>query len=150
MRRLQALSAIGYTFEDLAVRLGFAKPYKAYLSQLARGETARVFATTAAKVRRLSAELSGRPGPSDRCRAQAVRKGWVTVAAWDNIDDPNCKPDIGSHVSDDEEIDATTLSSHDRWMIVIELSRTMSAKQVAERTGLSERTVVRYRTRHAA
>lgn len=91
-RRLQALNAIGWTFEDLAPRL-HTKP--SHLRAIARGaESAqKLYRTTADRITDLYRQLAGVPGPSQISRSRAAAKGWLSPVWWDNIDDPDEQPD---------------------------------------------------------
>jgi hypothetical protein len=95
-RRLEALAALGWTFGDLAQRFGVdtTTPRKWCVHPL-------VARTTAERVKQLYRDLAATPGPSERARRRAVRKGWAPPAAWDDIDDPNAKPDLGGEPDPD-------------------------------------------------
>lgn len=95
-RRIQALVAAGWSFVVLAKEMGFNDRA---LASLARAD--RVTVATARKIKDgykrlnvLTPEQYGvRPHARSLARRVAAREGWVTAAAWDNIDDPNCTPD---------------------------------------------------------
>jgi hypothetical protein len=98
-RRLQAL-AVGYAarypheqdggwpFDVLAGRLG-VHPDTVCRLRASRQYTS---AAMAGAIQALCRELHGRPGPSPSCRARALTRGWVPLAAWDDIDDPEATP----------------------------------------------------------
>lgn len=92
-RRLRALVAIGWTFDDLAHQLGYAS--KGSL----RNITARRYVSPATekRVRALYDRLSMTHGPSSRSRAIARGRGWAPPLAWDDdsIDDPAAEPNVG-------------------------------------------------------
>lgn len=92
MRRLRALVAIGWPIDQLAPQLGI---YPTALGNIARGELAHVRIATADTVALHYQHLIRRPGPSNRGRILARKKGWHGPAAWDGaaIDDPNAKPE---------------------------------------------------------
>ncbi|WP_217235418.1 hypothetical protein [Streptomyces sp. AC555_RSS877] len=91
MRRLRALVAIGWPIDQLAPQLGI---FPTALGNITRGELANVRATTADTVALHYQHLIRRPGPSNRSRILARKKGWHGPAAWDdNIDDPNAQPE---------------------------------------------------------
>jgi hypothetical protein len=94
MRRLRALVAIGWPIDQLAPQLGI---YPTALGNIARGELAHVRIATADTVALHYQHLIRRPGPSNRGRILARKKGWHGPAAWDGaaIDDPNAKPETG-------------------------------------------------------
>ncbi|HOW94059.1 MAG TPA: hypothetical protein PLF91_06175 [Mycolicibacterium fallax] len=93
-RRLQALVAFGYTQSDLCSRLGMSATNGTCLFSGTRG---LVTATTARKIEALFDALQLIPGPSDRARQRAARRGWAPPLAWDEdtIDNPDARPDRG-------------------------------------------------------
>src|SRR5665647_2260475 len=93
IRRILALHAIGWSADDIAARLGCSVQW---VRQLRSRTTHPVLATTARRVARLYDELSGMPGPSERSRFLALRAGWAPPLAWDDIDDLDATPDLGT------------------------------------------------------
>lgn len=96
VRRLQGLVAIGWTQDVLARRLGIApRNAKRLFNSSDRMVTARYARAVAA----LFDELQMTPGPSDRARRHAERRGWVPPLAWDedSIDDPAARPVQTTH-----------------------------------------------------
>ncbi|MFG1659041.1 hypothetical protein ACGFIY_21165 [Micromonospora chersina] len=88
-RRLQGLAAEGHEARDLAGRLDVT------CTLLIRWRNPNVTAITRRRhndIVQLAESLAGTPGPSRLARTIAHRKGWVPVAAWDDIDDPKAKP----------------------------------------------------------
>lgn len=83
LRRVQALVAIGWTIAELARRLDIPR---LRLDRL--DERSHVQAQTARAVDALFRELCMTPGPSNRARRAAERKGWPPPLAWDDIDNP--------------------------------------------------------------
>lgn len=96
IRRLQAMSAIGYTQSDLCRRLGITPSNSTCLF---RGHRSKVLASTALRVAALYDELSMTSGPSQAARGRAQRLGWSPPLAWDDedINDPDATPDTGTH-----------------------------------------------------
>lgn len=92
-RRLRALVAIGWPIDQLAPQLGI---FPTALGNIARGELAQVRIVTADAVAFLYQHLVRQPGPSNRARILARKKGWHGPAAWDGaaIDDPAAVPEI--------------------------------------------------------
>lgn len=93
-RRLQALFALGWRYQDLGDRLGVGK---ARVWSLVQGDQTRVYLATAAKVRALYDELSMTvpEGPTfDRQRRWAAKLGFAPPLAWDDedLDDPAAQP----------------------------------------------------------
>lgn len=100
-RRLQALTAAGWSVQRLAGRLGTDR---AHAGRIIRGDNPRVTAATALQVRALCGELWDKLPPegthrekiaASRARNHARRMGWVPLAAWDAIDDPDAAPAAG-------------------------------------------------------
>lgn len=94
VRRLQALSAVGWTFEDLGHRIG---KHRSVLQQICRpkhGPT--VNRDTAEAVRVVYEKLEQEDGPSDQGRQRAERKGWPDPSNWFGVDmdDPQAQPKI--------------------------------------------------------
>ncbi|SCF42967.1 hypothetical protein GA0070563_112165 [Micromonospora carbonacea] len=89
MRRLQGLAYAHYSSDDLAPMLDLIpEAVRRY-----RSGTHRMIAETRAhSIRVIARHLDGTWGPSPRARAHALRQGWVSLAAWDDIDDPRAKP----------------------------------------------------------
>jgi DNA-binding CsgD family transcriptional regulator len=138
VRRVRALVAIGHPVAHLAQQFGI---YPTALGNIARGELQNVRATTADTIALEYRELCRTPGPSQRARNEARRKGWHGPLAWDDIDDPNCEPEIDEH-------------SDKRHKAVIDLERVArltavgkSAEQIAAELGCHKRSVVRARRR---
>lgn len=91
-RRLRALAVAGWPTAYLADRLGV---HRSRVERLRRCTTDWVTPATAAAVRALTFELADRQGPSQRSRDAAKRLGWLSLAVWDDIDDPAAVPDAG-------------------------------------------------------
>lgn len=91
VRRLRALSAIGWSQSYLAARLGKAT---SAVHILVVGRHDRVQRRIADAVAALYDELSMTPGPSEYARTTARRNGWAAPLAWDEdaIDQPDARP----------------------------------------------------------
>ena len=83
--------------------------------------------------------LSGSMGRSVRTIKRAAAAGWSPPMAWDDIDDPAEQPNLGTYEAGlGEDFDeAVRTLTRDGW----------SAARIAEQLGVSERSVVRARTR---
>lgn len=94
-RRLQALAAIGWTYAEIAARIGKNTPA---VQRVAQGCDPRVRTVTAEAIRRVYEQLSMTPGPSTLVRGYATRHGWPPPLAWDDdlIDDPDATPNLSS------------------------------------------------------
>lgn len=145
-RRLRALIALGWPSDALAGRLGL----ETRQGVLLMGVSGRVSVRNARRVDALYAELSMTPGPSRKSREVAARQGWPPPLAWDDIDDPDEVPLIGSRkpgaVDDlavefflDGRIEFSRLTRGEGTEAVRRLAaRGMTRGQLAELTGLSD------------
>jgi len=94
-RRVQALYALGWTWDALAAEMGVRKGSVWRLAHGAHCTDRGVYRETAAAVVALFERLCmTRPEGwvADRARNVAIRNGWVPPLAWDNIDDPSEQP----------------------------------------------------------
>lgn len=97
-RRLHALVCLGWPLTVLATQGGMSEHTLQRLSS--SPADARVEAATARKVADLFQRLSRvtptsagvSPATVKRMRTLAARKGWVSAAAWNDIDDPSERP----------------------------------------------------------
>lgn len=106
-RRLRALRAIGWTWDQLAVELGVSR---SVAFQWGVDKPRGVYRETAQTVADAYARLSMQPQTgwvADRARVRAARLGYAPPLAWDNIDDPREKPQTGGkgQVFDDVIVD---------------------------------------------
>lgn len=136
MRRLRALVAIGWPIEQLAPQLGI---FPTALGNIARGELRNVRATTADAVALLYQQLVRQPGPSNRSRILARKKGWHGPLAWDDIDDPAAQPEVEQPTELD--LKRNDLAVVRRAEIEHLDAFNLSTREIAERLGLAENTV---------
>ncbi|MFD7416831.1 hypothetical protein [Kitasatospora purpeofusca] len=100
-RRVQALAAAGWPATAVADRLGCTNTNITYL--LRQCGSGNVNLRTADQIRRIYLELwNQRPEDhgvsshiASRTRRYAARQGWHPAAVWDDIDDPNDRPQYG-------------------------------------------------------
>lgn len=92
IRRIHALVAIGWSMEHQAERLGINK--RVIQGFAAKSPETRTRVATAKRYADLYDELHMTPGPSQRARLIAKRKGWMPPLAWDDIDDPGEQPNL--------------------------------------------------------
>lgn len=129
-RRLQALSALGWSLDDMEAACGIQFTS---LAAVRSGKTARVHAKADAPIRDMYKRLHMTPGPSQKAATVARGKGWVPPLAWDNIDDPMESPSVAGK---------THLTG--TGMIADLLAFGITDKHtLAHRTGLNVRTVER-------
>ncbi|MCX4470485.1 hypothetical protein OOK41_09215 [Micromonospora sp. NBC_01655] len=91
-RRLRALAALGWRWQDIGDRMGVTGSAVAILA----ASTGLVELATAARVQIIYRDLSTRLGPSRITADRATAKGWHGPMAWADIDDPTCEPDNAS------------------------------------------------------
>lgn len=114
-RRLQALAAIGWNNQRIADRLGWRWQN---VRALACGTPQHVFKATADRVAAIYRDLCAQPGPSAHARAAAARRGWLSPIAWDNIDDPNARPQVDTGVGHtDDQVDEIAVERAARGMV---------------------------------
>jgi len=90
-RRIQALTANGYSAQDIADHTGLAKEQ---VQRIANQFYPRVRRSVAERVAKTFDQLALVPGDSWMSRARARRNGWPPPLAWgDDIDDPNAAPE---------------------------------------------------------
>lgn len=92
VRRLRALQAIGWTQTEIARRMGWTVQN---LNRYFISEPDSIRAGTAQEIAALFDQLQLIPGPSQRARNYASKRGWPPPLAWyeDAIDDPTAAPD---------------------------------------------------------
>lgn len=164
-RRIHALAAIGWTYDDLAPRLGVTGQNVGYLASRSSGMVQRGIAH---RVIRLYDELSMTPGPSNIARLRALSRGWAPPLLWDDdtIDDPNASPHDArrSHharaadyvpaepIIDEVAIarvlngDRVAITKEERLIVVTRLAaQGWSDRQIAQLLGMTDRTIFRDR-----
>lgn len=101
-RKLQALVALGWSYPEIGARLGVKKPR---VGHLVRQMHKTVTKTTAAQVDAVYRELCMQTPPARtgqeryaiaRAKIAAGRFGWAPPLAWDDIEDIDATPDLGS------------------------------------------------------
>ncbi|WP_028654869.1 hypothetical protein [Nocardioides sp. J54] len=102
MRRVQALCAIGYALHWQGTRLNYQK---ANMWALVRGDKPYITGAVDRRIRELYDELCMKPRTSTlstekasitKAHRMAAREGWAPPLAWDNIDDPDERPNLGA------------------------------------------------------
>jgi hypothetical protein len=89
MRRIQALAVMGWPISHTAQAAGIRGTQ---VNELMAGRRKRIPRVQAEAVEAVFRQRWNMPGPSPRTRTIAARNGWVSALAWDDIDDPNEKP----------------------------------------------------------
>lgn len=90
-RRLQDLCLRGFTVEAVEELTGIDG---ATLLSIRSGHTTEVSIKVADEVRRAHAAMMLLPEPvNEKVTATAKRRGFLPIGVWDDVDDPECKPD---------------------------------------------------------
>lgn len=132
VRRLRALVAVGWSMRHLSELSGMT------LRPIAVTGRTVVCVETARTVEDLFDRLAMTPGPSIRAREFARARGWVSALAWDDIDDPHARPDLGSAVDVEDEV-AVDLALSGRSPVLSQADRLAAARRIVERgAGASE------------
>lgn len=92
-RRIRALVSYGYSYAEMARRVGWTT---ANLAKLAGDDTVNVTAGTARLIVDLFNELQLTPGTNSRAKKRGKSHGWALPMEWeeDEIDDPAATPQI--------------------------------------------------------
>jgi hypothetical protein len=161
IRRLQALAALGWPQPELARLLGC---HPRALGQLGR-RSQMVHAGTARNVAVLYDELSMRIGPSQRARNRASTLGYIPPLGWaeGTIDDPHARPAPASERHAGRDVDPVVIQRirdgepparvtwAERHATVSAMTHSgNTAAAIAERIGITPRSVTRVRTHHTA
>lgn len=93
IRRIHALVAIGWSMEHQAAHLGVKK--QVIQNFAVKSPETRIRISSAKRYADLYDELHMTPGPSERARQVARRKGWLAPLAWDDIDNDPEPADAG-------------------------------------------------------
>lgn len=132
-RRVRALSVLGHPQSHIAREVGVSQ--RSLSNVLVRDQVStRMALAVAAAYDRISMTI----GPDARSSNYAKRNGWAPPLAWNDIDDPNEQPDVGTdmHVSSMERVaELQQLGVHD-------------VNQIARRLGTKPESVERLLLRH--
>lgn len=165
-RRVQALHRIGWRTKDIDNALG---------RQLVQGNLYRgqwVYARTHRAIAAVYDQLHMTPGSSQRSINHAIKNGFASPLAWDDIDDPDAQPRVDAepeqaaepmnpcdpdthidHIALERALkgDAVTLTRVERHRaIVIGTGRGNSVFELATLLRTTTRTVERHRALHQA
>lgn len=134
-RRVEALCCLGWSTTQIGERIGMIQNQ---LWMTTQQDT--VYVTTAARVAEAYEVLSMTVPPMtttserisvSRTRSHALRAGYAPPLAWDNIDDPNERPNLGGR---DDEIDPVVV---DRLIAGQQVTSTRAEKVEAMRRWLA-------------
>lgn len=142
IRRLRALNYIGHAHRDIAPQLGMTLDR---LTDIAAGRVTVVRPTEAEAVARLYRRLSLLPGARKQVATAARNKGWHGPLVWDDIDDPNCEPEIDKQPG----VDRRRKTVVDIDLVARRTKQGRTAEEIARELGCHKRSVVRARSRAA-
>ena len=141
-RRLQALARIGWDARQIAAESGL-NPVTVF--RVRAGVTA-ASTDTMAVIAETYERLHCMPRASWRTTDYASAQGWAPPLAWDNIDDPTAHPQGVRTVADDARGRRA-----ERYEAVANMTAAgLAAHEIADRLGVTQRTVIRDRKRVAA
>ena len=108
-RRLQALAAIGWSQMEIARRYD---GHFVSLASIARGAQSHVGPRLHRLITTAYDDLAMTPGPHNRTRLDAARKGWAPPLAWDDetIDDPAAEPALSPTVDESAYLDEVAIA----------------------------------------
>lgn len=146
MRRIRALMTIGHACPAIGACAGMS-PDK--IERIAAGLYPAVTRETADVITRVYRQLLTTPGPSWRAQRHARKHGWHGPLAWDNIDDPNCRPET-EHRASRARASTRPKVYADATRVAELTAAGKSAAEIALELGCHQRTVVRARGRVVA
>ncbi|MER7507023.1 hypothetical protein ABTX82_01540 [Streptomyces lavendulae] len=133
-RRIQAMAYQGWAIKYTAPAAGCSW---SYFFEILRGDYTSMPRGIAEAVEQLARKLNGTRGPSEQSRTAAKRNGWVPLAAWDDIDDPDEQPNLGAA----DELSRNELAAYRRQEIRHLASFGIPDQDIAARLGISDSTV---------
>lgn len=139
-RRLQALRVIGHRRYDLAAELGITPDR---VKHITAGHTRWVAPAEAVAIARLYRRLAVVPGPSKQTASIARNKGWHGPLAWDDIDDPNCRPETEERANEERRPKTVV----DLELVARLTAQGRTTEQIAAEIGCHVRSVIRARRR---
>jgi hypothetical protein len=93
-RKVRALVAIGWSQAEIGRRIGVSASNVADYTNATFAS--RITAGRWVRIDDLWRDLCMTPGPSLRARRHAAARGWPPPLAWDDIDDIDCRADLGA------------------------------------------------------
>jgi len=131
-RRVGALMALGWTYDDLQARSGV------FVRAVMRRDQETVTVRVHRAIADLYDDLCMTPGPSPLTRARALRAGHAPPLAWDDIDDPTATPNYGTTTAREAPLDD--------WIHLVRLgvSPELATRQCGTTTAALERAAYRH------
>jgi hypothetical protein len=159
-RQLRALAVAGFALTFLASEIDTSRRH---LAAIASGGPDKITARLAARIDATYERLYAEEGNSVHARNRALAKGWHPAEAWtdETIGNPEARPWAGVRLSsrddvDTEKVDQMCAGRHfekvtlgERLAAVrILTARGLNDRQIADRIGSTDRTVLRIRHRN--
>lgn len=91
-RRVQGLIAMGHPLSRIAAEASVSRDT---LTNLVHGDARTVWPATAQRIEAATRRMARRPGGNTEAMRRARQYGWVSLAAWDDIDDPKARASTG-------------------------------------------------------
>ncbi|QIK83011.1 helix-turn-helix domain-containing protein [Sanguibacter sp. HDW7] len=144
-RRISALLALGWTHIHISEAAGLP-PRRSGAIMHQRGTW--IARDTHDRIITAYDALSMRPGPSAITRRRAAEARYAPPLAWDDdrLDDPTATPEHGWNATPNQQFTTNERRAQVRYLT----ERGHTAAEIAERLGVTTRTVVRARARTAA
>lgn len=141
VRRLQALTVMGWSMRDLADRCGLQESTLAALRNPIHKMTRPRFAATVAG---LYDELSGTHGPGRHAATRAKNRGWAPPAAWDDdtIDDPYTEPNVGEQARVNQGRPFAHVVEDVEWLL--EHNPLITSTELAQRLGYTSKSAIQH------
>jgi hypothetical protein len=98
-RRIRALAALGWRHADISEMIGRASHH------ISAGRHPSMLAGDWRLVAAAYERMSSTPGPSAKTRSRARASGYAPPLAWDDIDNPDARPVVGSGRRPSDSID---------------------------------------------
>ncbi|WP_280245541.1 helix-turn-helix domain-containing protein [Nocardia abscessus] len=147
VRRLQALRMIAWSCDALAAETGLRDDY---INQLTNRPPVLLPYGMWKLIHDLYERLSGTPGPSERGRTFASRYAWGAPLDWEaeglDIDDPRVMWEPALDPPPPPAPTIRELSAQRRAEVARLTEKGLSAAEIAEQIGISQRQVVRLRS----
>lgn len=145
MRRCRALYTLGHG--PKAITAAHPELQLRTVEYIIRGTRRHITATLHNNIRDAYRTLSQTPGTSIQAKLRARKERWPGPLAWNDIDDPHCKPE-GAWASR-AKVTSRRAAPTDPARVAELTAAGRSAEQIARELGCHKRTVVRARGRAA-
>jgi hypothetical protein len=141
VRRLRALTVMGWSMRDLSERCELQESTLAALRNPVHKMTRPKFAAIVAG---LYSELSGTHGPGRHAATRARNRGWLPPAAWDDdsIDDPNTEPAVTKQATANRGRPVEHVIEDIEW--ILEHDPLITSTELAQRLGYATKSAIQH------